>query len=451
MNILRVNKVHFNETIQMAWPSVLESFFVALAGLIDSYMVSSMGAYAVAAVGLTTQPKFVGLSIFFAINIAVTALVARRKGEQRKDDANQLLLTAIYMVLFFSVIVSLLFVFFASPIVSLCGSNEDTHDTAVIYLRIIMGGMIFNCLQMVINSAQRGAGNTKITMRTNITSSIVNIVFNYLLIEGHFGFPAMGIVGAAIATVLGTVVACVMSFLSLYNINYDFVSIPYIIANKIKPKISACVQIIKLGYSVFFEQILMRIGFMLTAIMAADQGTDAMAAHQVGMNIMGLTFSFGDGIQAAAVALIGRSLGQGDRKLAKEYGSICKKIALMIALCLAGAYFFGARPMMSMFFEEESIIAIGVTIMRVIIPIVLFQVIQVVYMGCLRGAGDTLYTAIASMVSVTIIRTVFSYLCGYTLGWGILGIWLGVLADQISRFTFATIRFKQGKWVNIKI
>lgn len=451
MNILRVNKVHFNETIQMAWPSVLESFFVALAGLIDSYMVSSMGAYAVAAVGLTTQPKFVGLSIFFAINIAVTALVARRKGEQRKDDANQLLLTAIYMVLFCSVIVSILFVFFASPIVSLCGSNEDTHDTAVIYLRIIMGGMIFNCLQMVINSAQRGAGNTKITMRTNITSSIVNIVFNYLLIEGHFGFPALGIVGAAIATVLGTVVACVMSFLSLYNINYDFVSIPYIIANKIKPKISACVQIIKLGYSVFFEQILMRIGFMLTAIMAADQGTDAMAAHQVGMNIMGLTFSFGDGIQAAAVALIGRSLGQGDQKLAKEYGSICKKIALIIALCLACVYFFGARWMMGMFFEEESIIAIGVTIMRVIIPIVLFQVIQVVYMGCLRGAGDTLYTAIASMVSVTIIRTVFSYLCGYTLGWGILGIWLGVLADQISRFTFATIRFKQGKWVNIKI
>ena len=112
MNILRVNKVHFNETIQMAWPSVLESFFVALAGLIDSYMVSSMGAYAVAAVGLTTQPKFVGLSVFFAINIAVTALVARRKGEQRKDDANQLLLTAIYMVLFCSVIVSILFVFF---------------------------------------------------------------------------------------------------------------------------------------------------------------------------------------------------------------------------------------------------------------------------------------------------------------------------------------------------
>ena len=81
----------------------------------------------------------------------------------------------------------------------------------------------------------------------------------------------------------------------------------------------------------------------------------------------------------------------------------------------------------------------------------LFQVSQVIYMGCLRGAGDTTYTAMASTVSVTVIRTLFSYLCGIVLGWGITGIWLGVLADQISRFLFASIRFRAGKWTGIKI
>jgi Na+-driven multidrug efflux pump len=89
--------------------------------------------------------------------------------------------------------------------------------------------------------------------------------------------------------------------------------------------------------------------------------------------------------------------------------------------------------------------------MHVIIFVVIFQICQVIYMGCLRGAGDTLYTAIASTISVTIIRTVVSYLFGYTLGFGIIGIWMGVLGDQISRFIFATVRFKQGKWVQIKI
>ena len=195
----------------------------------------------------------------------------------------------------------------------------------------------------------------------------------------------------------------------------------------------------------------MRIGFMMTAIMAAKQGTDAMAAHQVGMNIMSLSFAFGDGLQSAAVALISRSLGAKKPDLAKEYGRTCRLIGAGIAVCLVDIYLFGGRWLYSLFFEEQHIIEIGVSIIHVIIFVVIFQICQVIYMGCLRGAGDTLYTAVASMISVTFIRTIVSYLGGYTLGLGIVGIWFGVLADQMSRFIFATIRFKQGKWVKIKI
>ena len=349
-----------------------------------------------------------------------------------------------------AIILSIVLVCAANPIISLCGSTEETHDGAVAYFQIIMGGMIFNCIQMAINSAQRGAGNTKITMRTNVTSNTINIIANYLLIGGKFGFPALGIRGAAIATVFGTVVACIMSIISILKKD-NFVSIPYIINEKIKPGMQVLWQLIKVAYSVFFEQILMRIGFMFTAVMAADQGMGAMAAHQVGMNIMGLSFSFGDGLQAAAVALIGRSLGQGDEKLAKEYGSICKLMGTCISVALTLIYFVGARFLMGLFFKEDYIINYGVGIMRVIIIIVIFQVSQVVYMGCLRGAGDTLYTAISATVSVTIVRTLVSYLCGYTFGLGIIGIWMGVLGDQVSRYLFASIRFKKGKWTKIII
>ncbi|MDE7112671.1 MAG: MATE family efflux transporter, partial [Acetatifactor sp.] len=289
----------------MAWPAIVESFFVAFAGLVDSLMVSSLGKSAVAAVGLTTQPKFMGMSLFIASGVALSALVARRRGQDKKRDANEILITALIFVAVAAIVLGVLFVALASPIISLCGSSSDTHDMAVAYFRIIMGGMIFNCIQIAINSAQRGAGNTKITMRTNVTSNVINIIFNYLLIGGHCGFPALGIEGAALATVLGTVVSCIMSICSIFNKN-GFISIPHVFANRIKPSMAALVSLIKVGYSVFFEQILMRIGFMMTAIMAADMGTNAMAAHQVGMNIMGLSFSFGDGLQSAAVALIGR-------------------------------------------------------------------------------------------------------------------------------------------------
>lgn len=439
-----------SETIGMAWPAVVESFFTAFVGLVDSYMVSGLGSNAVAAVGLTTQPKFMGLSLFFALNVSVSALVARRRGEDRKEDANRILVSALLFIVMAAAVISTLLVTFSGGILRFCGSNADTHESAMIYFRIIMGGMIFNCIQMGINAAQRGAGNTRITMRTNVTSNLVNIVFNYLLIGGNFGFPALGIKGAAIATVLGTVVASIMSVLSLFEKDC-FVSIPYIIRNKIRPAVSAFQSLIKVGYSVFFEQMLMRIGFMATSIMAAKMGTAQMAAHQVGMNIMSLSFSFGDGLQATAVALIGRSLGQAREDLAKEYGRTCRMLGLCISVCLAFFYFFGGKILMSAFFSEEEIVKIGVGITRIIILVVIFQVSQVIYMGCLRGAGDTGYTAMASIISVTIIRTAFSYLCGYMLGFGINGVWMGILADQVSRFFFGSIRFKQGKWTKIKI
>ncbi len=436
--------------MSMAVPAIIESFFAAFAGLIDSLMVSSMGSDAVAAVGLTTQPKFMGLSVFIALNVSFSALVARRLGEKRRREANSMLITGIILVCALAVFLGAALTVFAPSIMRLCGSTPETHDSAVIYYRIVMGGMIFNCVQMAINSAQRGAGNTKITMRTNITSNTINIIFNYLLINGHFGFPALGIRGAAIATVLGAVVACVMSIISIMKPDC-FINIPYIIKAKIVPSVREMKNIARIGYSVFFEQVLMRIGFMLTAIMAAKQGNASMAAHQVGMNIMGLSFSFGDGLQAAAVALIGRSLGEKNPDMAKEYGRTCQMIGGVISVALAFIYFFGARLLMSLFFKEKATVDIGVTIMWIIIPTALFQIRQVIYMGCLRGAGDTLYTAVASTISVTVIRTGLSYLCGYTLGWGIMGIWMGVLGDQAARYIFAAVRFKKGGWVSIRI
>ena len=450
MKVLRYPKEDVKKAVSMAWPAVLESFFTAFAGLVDSLMVSSLGSSAVAAVGLTTQPKMVGLALFFAANVSISALVARRKGEGTKEGANRILSTFLLFILTAAVLISILAVTLADPIISLCGSKADTHMAAVQYFRIIMGGMIFNCVQMGINAAQRGAGNTKITMRTNLVSNTINIVLNYLLIQGHMGFPALGIRGAALATVAGTVVA---SFMSLWSVRREdnFVSLSYILRRKLRPGLEAMKQIIHVGYSVFAEQLLMRIGFMMTSLMAASQGTSAMAAHQVGMNVMSLSFSFGDGLQATAVALIGFSLGAQDPQKAREYGAICRMLGGCISVVLAVTYFFGGGWLYGLFFEETEIIAIGIQIMRIIIFVVLLQIAQVIYMGCLRGAGDTLYTAIASTISVTVIRTAGSYFFGYVLHWGIAGIWMGVVADQLSRFLFASIRFKQGKWTQIKI
>jgi hypothetical protein len=177
--------------LNMAWPAILESVFFSLTALIDSYMVSVLGENAVAGVGITAQPKFLGLAICFAANVALAALVARRYGQKNRKDANRIVLTGVLFVTLATVFISLISVTFTGTIMDLCGATPDTKEYGETYFRIIMGGIIFNVLQMSINAAQRGIGNTKITMRTNVVSNVINIIFNYLLIGGNLGFPKL--------------------------------------------------------------------------------------------------------------------------------------------------------------------------------------------------------------------------------------------------------------------
>ena len=448
---VKTNKELVGRAIHVAWPAILESFFVALVAMVDSYMVSGLGSYAVAAIGLTTQPKFICLALFIAINMAVSALVARRKGQGERDSANRILLTAIICCIVGIIVISSIAVALADPIIHLVGSEPQTHDSAVLYFRIIIGCIIFNVISLVINAAQRGSGNTKIAMRTNVTSNVVNVIFNYLLIHGNLGFPALGVAGAAIATVLGTVVACGMSIASLFRKD-SYVSIPYMIQKKLPPTVRALKDIASFASTVFAEQLMLRFGFFMSALLTANLGTEALAAHQVGMNALHLSFSFGDGLQVAAVTLIGQSLGQGNKALAKKYGNICQSIGLAISIGLSIIYLLFGRWFFGIYFPNEPyIVDLGVSIIKYMIIIVLFQVSQVVFGGSLRGAGDVRFTTVTSMISVAIIRPSISYIAAYVLQLGITGIWIGVLADQAVRLVMSGLRFRSGRWMNKEI
>ena len=436
--------------IAVAWPAVMESFFVVLAGMIDTMMVAELGPYAVAATGLTAQPKFIGLTVFFGVNIAVSALVARRKGERNQEDANEITLTAMWLTVALCAVLTTVFVVFTPQMMRLAGSNADTHEAAVEYFRIIMGGMFFNVVTMLINAAQRGSGNTKLSMYTNLVSSIVNIIFNWLLIKGRLGFPAWGIRGAAIATVLGTVVSAGMAVFSLFR-RSSYVRIPLMISLKSRFTKHACKSIWNLAASSTVENLAMRVGFLATALIAARLGTDEFAAHNIGMNLLGLGFSFADGMQVAAIALTGESLGAGEKEKARQQAGICQRMGFIISLALSLILLFGGRGIFSLYFKEEHILDMGVLICRFMTVIILLQISQIIFTGTLRAAGDVRYTLIVALISVTFIRTVVTFLLVVVFRLGLTGVWIGILSDQSSRFLLMRRRFRQGKWVNLKI
>ncbi|MCQ4838497.1 MATE family efflux transporter [Neglectibacter timonensis] len=436
------------DALSVAWPSVLESFFVNLAGVVDTIMVGSLGSYAIAAVGLTTQPKFLGLAVFISLNVAVSAIVARRKGAGDRESANRVVRMLLLFTLILTALISVVFVIFAGPIVSLVGSQPDTHEYAVEYLRIIMGGSVFSTVSLVLNAAQRGAGNTRIAMVTNVISNLVNVIFNYLLIGGNFGFPALGVRGAAIATVIGTVCACTLSIVSVLHKD-GFIYLRAVkgwIADKLSIK-----SILNVGSSAFVEQICLRIGFLLFSMTVARLGTTQLAAHQIGMNMMSMSFSFGDGFSVAAVTLIGQSLGRKRPDMAKIYGNVCQKTGLICAFVISSFYFLFGKDIFALFSQEQIILDYGEMIMRILSVILFVQIEQVVLFGCLRGAGDTKFTAFVSLISVTCIRPGMSWLLCYPVGLGLMGAWLGTACDQVVRFVMTFVRFRKGNWTKLKL
>ena len=435
-------------TLKVAWPSIVEQFLVSLVGFIDTAMVSGLGAYAIAAVGLCNQPKFITLVPILSLNVALSSIVARRFGQKKRDDANAVLRFALLFAFIVSTLVVGFSMIFREQILRLAGTQSDTHGPAVEYFSIVVGLSIFNVLSLVINAAQRGVGNTKIAMRTNLTSNAVNVVLNYLLIEGHFGFPRLGLKGAAIATVIGSVVACAMSFSTILRKDGYL----YLFHCKEKKIDGFSLRSMwSVGSSSLLEQLFLRIGFMTYAIIVAGLGTVAFAAHQMGLNIITLSFSLGNGLSIAAVALVGKTLGEERPDLAKIYASICQRIGLMFSITLSLFYYIIGERLFMVFTKDPKIIAYAEQLMSLIVFLVIVQISMVIFSGCLRGAGDTKVVALISLISVTFIRPISGYIFVKILNWGLIGAWLGLAFDQAVRFTLNFLRFKSNKWLTMKV
>lgn len=442
------DKELLKRTLHMCLPSITEAFLIAIVGVVDSYMVSGLGIEAISAVGLTTQPKFIFLVMFMALSISVSAVVARRRGEGKMDEANRVLQQALLIGVACSILLSILAVVFADTIMGYSGTKADTHAYAVAYFRIILGGQVFQVITMIINAAQRGTGNTKIAMKTNAVANGVNVVFNYLLITGKFGFPRMGVRGAAIATVLGSIIASIMAVRSVTRSGA-----PFSLFTNFKFKLDKYIlsTIGKLAAPTFFEQMCTRVGFYIFAMIVANLGTPENAAHHIGLNFMSISFAFADGLSMATVSLVGRSLGEKRYDLALIYSSICQRIGVCCSILVALVYVPFGRQLYGLFSDVEQVKAYGAQIMPVMAYIVFVQISMLIYFAALRAAGDVKYVAIVLAISIGVLRPLSAWVLTYPMGFGLIGAWIGTAIDQTVRLVLGYRRYKQLKWLKIEI
>ena len=455
------NRETYGKYIHLAVPSVCEMVLISLINMMDTVMVSGIGTDAVAAVGLVGQPRMIMLSMFFALNVGITAVVARRRGEKRQDAANATVRTAIVICIALSALLMALLIPLATPLMRFAGAEAGrTLEDATEYF-IIMGiALPFQALSMALCAAQRGVGNTKLTMEVNITSNLVNILFNYLLINGIGPFPRLGVRGAAIATAIGLFVGFILSLTAMLRGSAGgFLHISR--RDSWKPDGEAGKALFKVASSAMVEQLAMRVGFFSYAKIVASLGTDAFAAHQICMQFMNLSFSCADGLGVAGTSLVGRILGAKRPDMAHIYGTLAQRFALMISLVLAACCILLRGPLVSMFINRDAsqdVRVMAETIMVVLGLVQPLQMLSVVAAGALRGAGDVRYTARVMLITVTLIRPILAltgvYVAGTLMGRSDIALtaaWCATLCDMSVRMVLMLRRYKSGEWHKIRV
>ena len=441
-------KEGYNTTLKIAWPSIVEAILVSLIASVDTMMVGVIGPEAIAAVGITNQPRFILLAVILSLNVGVTAVVARRKGAGDINGANRCLKQCLILSFLFGATLASAGILFARPLLTFAGAQGDIINDSVTYFRIILVGMIFNSICLTINAAQRGIGNTKISMYTNLTANVINLVFNALLINGLLFFPKLGVTGAAIATTLGNIVAFFMALKSVIK-NHGFLDITTRIPWRFdKNTISS---VFNVSSSAMVEQVFLRIGFFVYAKMVAALGTTAFATHQICMNILNLSFALGDGFSIAASSLVGQSLGAKRPDKAMLYASITQRLALIASTFLFLFFILGRNFLVGLFTTDASIIAQGSIIMIIIAFTTHVQTSQVIISGSLRGAGDTKYVALTSFISIGVVRPLLTWALCFPAGLGLVGAWFAVFIDQNMRLFINFLRFRTGKWTRIEL
>ena len=438
----------YKNSFNMSWPCAFEAVLVSLVGSIDIMMVGGLGAEAIAAVGLTNQPKFVLLAMIFSLNVGVTAIVARRKGAEDFKGANSCLKQSIILSFIISLIMAISGYIYAHEIMIFAGAGEDVINDSVAYYKILMVSIVFTSLSLTINAAQRGVGNTKISMRTNVVANIVNLIFNYFLINGVWIFPRLEVRGAALATTLGSIVGFLMSVFSVY---YNTRVLDLRGRGNWKFDKATMKAFLSISGSSVVEQVFMRIGFFSFAIIVAALGTIAFATHQICMNVINLSFCFGDGLSAAAASLVGQNLGAKRPDKAKIYGKTGQRMAFIVSTVLFFLFILARKQIIMLFNSEEHIVSLGGTIMIIIAFTTHAQTSQTVYNGCLRGAGDTKFVALISFISIALIRPALAWVLCFPANLGLKGAWIALFADQTMRYILGKKRFDSGKWTEIKI
>ena len=441
----------YQDLWRLSWPVMTFMVFQTTLELVDLYWVGYLGTDAVAALSLSNSLFWMLFTFSDIIIISTLALVARYRGAGDTANVAEVARHSFWLANVISIAVTVLILCLSDAFISLYRVDPEVHGMAVLYLKVIGVSMLFAYSGMAMGATLQGVGDTRTPMVILVITNIINIVLDPILIFGLLGAPEMGILGAALATLLARVAGFSVMFYILLSgkISPSRLKVPGLL--KLQFRVAYFKRLMEIGLPAFMQTLTRPLTGLVLMWLVALFGTEAIAAFGIGMRVLGLSFILLSGLTVGTSTMIGQSLGAARHSLTAEIIRKAMLLSLAVQMAMTALCYFAAPPIVGLFTRDPVALELGISYLRIISACMIlmgpFHIIDAVF----KGSGFTVPSMVSALVANWIIKLPLAYVLAMPLNLGIAGIWWSVSISVLAELLILLPWYRRGNWSHREI
>ncbi len=433
--------------VLLSIPMILEMVMESLFAVADVFFVSKVSTDAVATVGLTESVVTLVYAIAVGMSMAATAMVARRIGEENKEQAAVAAAQSMMIALAISITLGLPGFLFAEDILRLMGGSEELIANGVGYTRIILGSNVVIMFLFLLNGIFRGAGDAAIAMRSLWLANIINIVLDPLFIFGIGPFPEMGVQGAAMATFIGRGAGVLYQLYILFGKS----GIIQLRREHFQANLRIIRKLGKVASTGAGQFLIGSASWIFLMRIIAHFGSEAVAGYTIAIRLIIFTILPSWGLANAAATLVGQNLGAGKPERAEKSVWQSAFYNMLFLLSVSVIYFLFANPILGLFDSEPAVLEAGVLSLRIICAGYVFFAYGMVISQAFNGAGDTRTPTIINLFCFWMLEIPVAYFLAITMEWGLAGVCWAIAGSETVLAIISILVFRMGRWKTVEI
>ena len=436
----------------LALPVLCEQILTYCVDLTDLWLSGRLSKEATSGIVVAGYVGWLASLIFGLVGTGTTAIVSRAWGAEDYVLANRVMNRSLTLATCVGFVYCGV-IFFAAPVVAnLLNLNEEATAIAVHYVRVDGVGNIFTSISLVGAAALRGAGDMRSPMYVFGVVNVLNIICSVGLVFGVGPVPGIGVKGI----VYGTLIARCGGGLLMLLVLHRGLNGLRIVLGQWRLRGQTVRRILQIGGPAALEGLITWGGHFLflmviSHLASGEQGEAIFAAHGIGVMVEAITYLPAVAWGLAAGTMVGQSLGADNKDRALRAGNEATWQCGILGGVIALVFFFGAGGIYTFMHEDPMVREVGIPALRFLAFFEVPLVISIVYVFALRGAGDTRYPLLFSIIGVIFVRVPLAYLCGIVLDGGLIGAWVGMGVDILLRATLVTIRYRRGRWLATRV